>query len=45
MQGTEDNMEGCVQPTRGQTREVKLSFKAKDELEKKVYLNDGEEVI
>ena len=38
-------MEGCVQPTRGQTREVKLSFKAKDELEKKVYLNDGEEVI
>lgn len=32
-------MEGCVQPTHEHTREVKLSFKAKDELKKSMYIS------
>lgn len=34
MQGTEDNTKGCVQLAHEHTREVKLVFKAKDELKK-----------
>lgn len=32
-------MEGCVPPTHEHTREVKLSFKAKNELKKEKYIS------